>query len=81
MREIIPALAGLDETELTRDDVRGGVIFAWGETDIDDPSSELHERHAIGPQSHGRYHTVDTGKLTTAPLFGKRLADTILAVG
>jgi hypothetical protein len=79
MREIIPALAGLDETELTRDDVRGGVIFAWGETDIDDPSSELHERHAIGPRSHGRYHTVDTGKLTTAPLFGKRLADTILA--
>ena len=38
-------------------------------------------RHAIGPQSHGRYHTVDTGKLTTAPLFGKRLADTILAAG
>ena len=81
MREIIPALAGLDETELTRDDVRGGVIFAWGETDIDDPSSELHERHAIGPRSHGRYHTVDTGKLTMAPLFGKRLADTILAAG
>ncbi len=60
-------------------EVGGGVIVAWGETDIDDPASGLHERHAIGPRSHGRYHSVDTGKLTMAPRFGKLAADRILA--
>jgi len=59
--------------------VQGGVVFAHGEGDIDDPDSALHERHTIGATSFGRYHSVDTGKLTTAPLFAHRLGATILA--
>ena len=53
------------------------VDLDWG--DIDDPDSALHERHTIGATSFGRYHSVDTGKLTTAPLFAHRLGATILA--
>jgi hypothetical protein len=60
--------------------VKGGVIFAWGETDIDDPHSGLHERHAIGTRSIQGYHSIDTGKLTMAPLFARVAADRVLAV-
>jgi glycine/D-amino acid oxidase-like deaminating enzyme len=75
---IVPALARLADEPPDAYEVSAGVIVARGETDIDDAGSELHERHAIGPVSRGRYHTVDTGKLTTAPLFGKTVADRIL---
>jgi glycine/D-amino acid oxidase-like deaminating enzyme len=83
-REILAGLTGIvpSVTELTRDAVeswnlRAGIIFAWGETDIADRASGLHERHAIGPRSRRRYHSVDTGKLTMAPLFAKTVADRI----
>jgi hypothetical protein len=76
----VPGLADLAACCLIGSDVQGGVIFAWGTTDISDPASELHSRFDVGPRSYGRYHSIDTGKLTTAPLFAKRLADQILAV-
>lgn len=78
---IIPAVAKLRPADLERFEVGGCIIIAWGQTDIDDRASGLHERYAIGPQSHDRYHTVDTGKLTTAPWFGKMVADRILQRG
>lgn len=78
--EILPALASLPRSVVESGIVKGGIIFAWGETDIDDPRSVLHERYAIGPQSSGRYHTVDTGKLTMAPHFAKIVADRIRGV-
>jgi hypothetical protein len=53
------------------------VIFAWGSTDIDDPSSELHRRDVIGVGSHDGYHTVNTGKLTTAPVIALDVADAV----
>lgn len=59
--------------------VSGAVIFAWGASDINDPESGLHERASIGPQSFGRYQSINTGKLTMAPLFGKLAADRILS--
>ena len=57
------------------DVVDAGVIFSWGATDIDDPASELHRRHDIGVRASDGYFSVDTGKLTCAPLFAARLAD------
>ena len=54
------------------------MIFAWGETDIDDPGSELHERHDIGTSSRDGYHSIDTGKLTMAPVFGRAAAERVL---
>src|SRR5262249_9949414 len=68
LTRIVPAVAALTPDSVESCKVKAGIIFAWGCTDIDDPTSGLHERHAIGPRSKGRYHTVDTGKLTMAPL-------------
>lgn len=65
---IVPGLRACRVTS-----VAAGVIFSWGETDIDDPSSELHRRDEIGPEAHDGYVTVNTGKLTTAPLFASRV--------
>lgn len=75
---VIPAVGVVAAAALEDSEVLGGVIFAHGHTDIDDPASVLHERHRIGPESHGNYHSVDTGKLTMAPRFARLLADRIL---
>ena len=75
---IVPALKKLPVEVVQAAQVKGGVIFAWGTTDIDDPHSGLHERYKIGPVSYGHYHSIDTGKLTMAPLFGRMLAEQIL---
>ena len=57
--------------------VKGGWIFARGSTDIDDPASRFHQRCDVGVHAHGRYLSIDTGKLTMAPLFAVRAADRI----
>ena len=57
--------------------VDAGIIAAWGATDIDDPRSALHERHEIGVHDHDGWFSVDTGKLTTAPLFAQQLVDLV----
>lgn len=55
--------------------VDAGVIVAWGGKDIDRIDSELHQRSAVGIADHGDYLSIDTGKLTTAPLFAHRLGE------
>jgi hypothetical protein len=59
----------------------GGVIYALGTTDVSDPGSGFHARHNVGPRSVGSYHTVDTGKMTLAPMFAVDVADRIEAAG
>lgn len=66
---LLPSIADVRVTEAA-----AGVIVAWGESDIDDPSSALHGRDAIGVHAHDGWFSIDTGKLTTAPLFATRLA-------
>lgn len=61
--------------------VDAGVIFAWGNTDITDPASELHRRDEIGVQSVDGYHSVNTGKLTTAPILAVQAADRVVGRG
>lgn len=75
---VIPAVAQLSAETVESFQTKAGIIFAWGTTDIPDITSGLHERYAVGPQSYGRYHSIDTGKLTMAPYFAKMLADHIL---
>jgi glycine/D-amino acid oxidase-like deaminating enzyme len=58
--------------------VDAGAIVAYGQTDVDDPDSGLHNRTRVGVTSANGYHTVDPGKLTTAPLFGVRAACQVL---
>ena len=76
---MLKPLRHLREPAITARHVDGGVIFAWGATDIDDPNSELHHRHDIGIHTTGNYHSVDPGKFTMVPMFavdvGDRIAD------
>jgi glycine/D-amino acid oxidase-like deaminating enzyme len=78
-RESLDALSrivpGLESVRIT--DVAAGVIFAWGDRDIDDPASELHERHDTGVRGADGYFTIDTGKLTSAPRFARQLLERI----
>jgi len=79
LSDILPSLGSLARTCAPRSVVRGGVIFALGNSDLADPASRLHERHDVGPRSVGTYHTIDTGKLTLAPMFAAIVGDRIEA--
>lgn len=77
LAEIVPALRGYQPEDLSETVVKGGVIVAWGETDIYDRHSELHQRYEIGIKSKGKFHSIDPGKLTMAPYFAEQCADRI----
>jgi glycine/D-amino acid oxidase-like deaminating enzyme len=77
LSDLVPSLRDLKPNLLSDVCVKGGVIVAWGQTDIDDPQSELHRRFEIGVTSAGRFHSVDPGKLTMAPYFADICADRI----
>ncbi|ELS05105.1 FAD dependent oxidoreductase [Xenococcus sp. PCC 7305] len=70
--QIIPGLARSQAKH-----VAAGVIFSWGATDINDPESELHERHNIGVAAYDGYFSINTGKFTCAPLFAQQLLEKI----
>lgn len=78
LSEIVFALRGLEPERLPEAVVKGGVIVAWGATDIYDPRSELHKRYEIGLTSKGRFHSIDPGKLTMAPYFAVQCAERVL---
>jgi len=78
LSDVVPLLRGLQVDRLSEARVMGGVIVAWGKTDIHDPESELHRRYEIGVTSTGRYHSIDPGKLTMAPYFAERCAEQIV---
>jgi hypothetical protein len=77
MAKFVVSLLDLDPDELVDVSVKGGVIVAWGETDIYDPRSELHKRYEIGVTSNRQFHSIDPGKLTMAPYFAELCADRI----
>lgn len=68
----MPALADAEPLR-----VDAGVIVAHGRTDVDDPKSGLHGRTRVGVASADGYHSVDPGKLTTAPFFGLEVAERV----
>lgn len=59
--------------------LKGGFVTAWGQSGIEDAGSELHERHDVGVFSNGDYHSIDSGKLTTCPLFAAEVCARILS--
>jgi hypothetical protein len=60
--------------------VDAGVIVAYGNTDVDDRASKLHDRSNIGLKTYGgNYYSIDTGKLTTAPYFAVESVKSILS--
>jgi hypothetical protein len=78
---IVTSLRNLNATNLPEAGVKGGVITAWGETDIYDPTSELHRRYEIGVTSNGHFHSIDPGKLTMVPYFAEVCAERIRPAG
>ena len=52
----------------------GGFVFARGAGALDDPRSGLHRRDRYGVERLGTYHSVDTGKYSTAPWLARELA-------
>ncbi|GGW48437.1 NAD(P)/FAD-dependent oxidoreductase [Alishewanella tabrizica] len=75
LSRFVPALAELNFSKPPF--VAGGFICSWGKTDIDDPQSELHQRHHIGLHCYGNWLSIDTGKYCTGPLFAKQAFDYI----
>lgn len=76
LSSLIPDMKNMQlNPERTR--VEGGYIFTWGKNDICDLESEIHQRFKVGMQSSENYHSIDTGKYTTAPLFAKQIAERI----
>ena len=78
---LLKPLRHLREPAITARYVDGGVIFAWGATHIDDPHSELHNRHDIGIHTTGNYHSIDPGKFTMVPMLAVEVADRIAGDG
>lgn len=74
---LLSIVSGIADVCPDNAELRGGWIFASGTTDIDQPESRLHTRSEIGLRSRGRYISIDTGKLTMAPLFAIQAADRI----
>lgn len=68
----MPSVAGTEPVMID-----AGAIVAHGHSDVDDPASGLHGRTRVGIVSQGSYHSVDPGKLTTAPLFGLEVAERV----
>jgi len=60
-------------------DSRGGMILAAGRLDVNDPDSPLHSRVRVGLDQTGSYISLNTGKLTLAPLMARRAADMVEA--
>ena len=71
LKELSYYFPGMMDFEVLHID--GGIIFSWGKTDIMDMESELHERYKIGVHQEHDYFSIDTGKLTSAPLFAHNL--------
>lgn len=77
LSSICPALRSIEPIDFHDVTVGGGVIVAWGSSDIDKKNSELHQRFDVGLYSKNGYHSVDTGKYTTAPMFAMEVANRI----
>lgn len=58
--------------------IDAGAIVAYGRSDIDNANSALHLRSQIGVYSLGNYHSIEPGKMTTAPLYAEEAAARIL---
>jgi glycine/D-amino acid oxidase-like deaminating enzyme len=79
LADVCPSLRDLPAAVRASSSLRGGVIFAWGATDISDAGSELHQRFDIGITTSGLYYSVDPGKYTTVPMYAVEVCDRIVA--
>lgn len=76
-KELSNRIPALNNLKFSPEDVRpvGGVIYALGNTDVDNHESKLHTRHEVGIRSFDNYHSVNTGKYTLIPYLAVKVAD------
>lgn len=74
LKNRVPALRNLSFPQ-EKVDPAGGVIFALGNTDVENADSKLHTRHEVGIRSFDGYHSVNTGKYTLVPYLAVKTAD------
>jgi glycine/D-amino acid oxidase-like deaminating enzyme len=79
LRRLMPALQASADDSSYAWTLKGGFVTAWGRQGIEEAASELHERYDVGVHSTGDYHSIDTGKLTLAPLFAREASARIIA--
>ena len=70
----IPALEKIKMENIEELSVLGGVIYAHGKTDVNDPKSGLHRRDQPAIQSRGNYYSINPGKFTLCPYFADQTA-------
>jgi glycine/D-amino acid oxidase-like deaminating enzyme len=80
LARICPAVRNAEAIAEGEPIVNGGSIFALGETDIDDPGSQLHQRLDTGVDRRGGYLSVDTAKFTLGPAVAVQTADRVTAL-
>lgn len=76
-KELSNRIPALNNLIFSLEDVSpvGGVIYALGNTDVDNHESKLHTRHEVGIRSFDNYHSVNTGKYTLIPYLAVKVAD------
>lgn len=75
LHELGCIIPGVEQAEVLK--VDAGIICAHGVTDIDDAESALHRRYDVGVRGKDGYWSINTGKLTCAPLFAGKFIQQI----
>jgi len=79
LSQVVPNLSQIKKSNIVSTSIDGAVIFALGNTDIDDHHSQLHSRHTIGVNKYKNYYSINTGKYCAAPYFALQLAEQLQA--
>lgn len=77
LSEFIPAVGSIREENMRNLRVLGGIIYARGETDVEDPKSGLHTRHEPAIKSNQNYYSINPGKYSLCPAFAYQAATEI----
>ncbi|SFR99290.1 Glycine/D-amino acid oxidase [Microbacterium sp. cf046] len=73
LERLLPGVGAVfDDAESAQ--VHGGFVFARATGRLEDPGAGLHRRNLYGVERRGSYHSVDTGKYSTAPWTSAALA-------
>ncbi|MEM1245898.1 MAG: FAD-dependent oxidoreductase [Acidobacteriota bacterium] len=80
-RALVARVPGMREIDFSQGEIllRGGYIFAWGDADIDQWNSQLHQRFDVGVSAWNGYYSVDTGKYCLATLHARECARLVRA--
>lgn len=69
LSEYMPQLKKMNEKNIRDLSVLGGIIYARGETDVEDPNSGLHTRYELGIRNNKTYYSINPGKYSLCPAF------------